>query len=61
MADQVHVSQDVPGPASEPSGGETPHQFGLTAAMACSPLLGIPVYLAQRRHLTPPVPAPAYR
>ncbi len=34
MADQVHVSQDVPGPASEPSGGETPHQFGLTAAMA---------------------------
>jgi len=34
MADQVHVSRDVPGPASEPSGGETPHQFGLTAAMA---------------------------
>jgi APA family basic amino acid/polyamine antiporter len=23
--------------------------------------LGIPVYLAQRRHMTPPPPAPAYR
>jgi basic amino acid/polyamine antiporter, APA family len=23
--------------------------------------LGIPVYLAQRRHLTPPPPTPAYR
>jgi basic amino acid/polyamine antiporter, APA family len=34
MADQVHTSQEVPGPASEPPGGETPHQFGLTAAMA---------------------------
>ena len=33
MADQVHTSQEVPGPASE-AGGETPHQFGLTAAMA---------------------------
>ncbi len=34
MADQVHISRDLPGPASEPSGGETPHQFGLAAAMA---------------------------
>jgi hypothetical protein len=24
-------------------------------------LLGIPVYLAQRRHLTPPTPVPPYR
>ena len=24
-------------------------------------LLGIPVYLAQRKHLTPPPPVPAYR
>jgi APA family basic amino acid/polyamine antiporter len=24
-------------------------------------LLGIPVYLAQRRHMTPPGPVPAYR
>ena len=23
--------------------------------------LGIPVYLAQRRHLTPPAPVPPYR
>src|SRR5579864_4915112 len=34
MADQVHTSQEVPGPASEPADGETPHQFGLIAAMA---------------------------
>jgi len=34
MADQVHISKEVPGPASEPAGGESAHQFGLTAAMA---------------------------
>ena len=34
MADEVHISRGDPGPASEPSGGERPHQFGLTAAMA---------------------------
>jgi len=33
VADKVHISREAPGPASEPS-GETPHQFGLTAAMA---------------------------
>ena len=34
MADKVHTSREVPSPAGAPSGGETPHQFGLTAAMA---------------------------
>ena len=38
-----------------------------TAARAIAPLaagallLGIPVYLAQRRHMTPPEPVPPYR
>jgi len=38
MADQVHASQEAPGPPSERAGGEASgdgaHQFGLTAAMA---------------------------
>ncbi len=34
MADKVHIPQETPGPATEPSGGEGVHQFGLTAAMA---------------------------
>jgi APA family basic amino acid/polyamine antiporter len=34
MADKVHISREVPGPASTPSGEESSHQFGLTAAMA---------------------------
>jgi len=38
MADQVHASQEAPGPPSEHAGGEASgegaHQFGLTAAMA---------------------------
>jgi hypothetical protein len=34
MADQVHIMQEAPGPASEPPSGEGAHQFGLTAAMA---------------------------
>ncbi len=32
MAHKVHISRGDPGPASEPSGGERPQQFGLTAA-----------------------------
>src|ERR1700751_595033 len=34
MAAQVHVPQEAPGPATEPSGGKGAPQFGLTAAMA---------------------------
>ena len=34
MADKVHISREVPGPASAPSSEENSHQFGLTAAMA---------------------------
>lgn len=34
MTHKVHISWGDPGPASEPSGGERPQQFGLTAAMA---------------------------
>ena len=34
MADQVHASQEVPGPASKSASGGGAHQFGLTAAMA---------------------------
>jgi APA family basic amino acid/polyamine antiporter len=34
MAHKVHISRGDPGPASGPSGGERPQQFGLTAAMA---------------------------
>ena len=34
MADKVHIPREVPGPASAPSGEESSHQFGLTAAMA---------------------------
>ena len=34
MADKVHISREVPAPASAPSGGGSSHQFGLTAAMA---------------------------
>jgi len=30
MADKVQIPREAPGPASEPSGGETLHQFGLT-------------------------------
>ena len=74
MAHEVDVGKS-PGPASQPpEQGESP-QFGLTAAMALivgsiigvgifnlpTLLLGIPVYLAQRRHLTPPEPVPPYR
>ena len=34
MADKVHISREVPGSASAPSGEGSSHQFGLTAAMA---------------------------
>jgi len=34
MADKAQISEEVPGPASRPAGGEQAHQFGLTAAMA---------------------------
>jgi hypothetical protein len=34
MADKIHISREVPGPAGETASGESPHQFGLTAAMA---------------------------
>ena len=34
MADQVHIPQEAPRPASEPSGRAGAPQFGLTAAMA---------------------------
>lgn len=34
MADKVHISREVRGPASAPSGEGSSHQFGLTAAMA---------------------------
>ena len=34
MADQVDISGGHPGPASERVEGGSPHQFGLTAAMA---------------------------
>jgi APA family basic amino acid/polyamine antiporter len=34
MADKVDISREVPGPASAPSGEESSHQFGLTAATA---------------------------
>ena len=100
MADKVHISREVPGPASAPSGEGSSHQFGLTAAMALivgsiigvgifnlptslavygpitlvsmalttvgalvlAPLLlGIPVYLGQRRHMSQPAPVPPYR
>jgi hypothetical protein len=88
VADKVHLSREVPGPASAPSGERSSHQFGLTAAMAFSILfiwysrntghsfwvywapfflaggallLGIPVYLGQRRHMSQPAPVPAYR
>jgi hypothetical protein len=33
----------------------------LFAALSRRLLLGIPVYRAQRRHLTPPQPVPPYR
>ena len=34
MADKVHIPQEAPGPAGEPSSGKGAPQFGLTAAMA---------------------------
>ena len=34
MADQLHIPQEAPRPASKPSGGAGAPQFGLTAAMA---------------------------
>src|SRR5580704_16730068 len=34
MADRVHIPQEAPGPASEPTSGGGAPQFGLTAAMA---------------------------
>src|SRR5215467_11562750 len=34
MADQVHIPQEAPRPASKSPSGESAHQFGLTAAMA---------------------------
>jgi len=34
MADKAQIAEEVPGPASQPAGGEQAHQFGLTAAMA---------------------------
>jgi amino acid transporter len=125
MADKVHISREVPGSASAPSGEGSSHQFGLTAAMALivgsiigvgifnlptslavyapitlvsmalttvgalvlallfaalsrrlprfwvywapfflaggALLLGIPVYLGQRRHMSQPAPVPPYR
>jgi len=48
MTGQVDVSGKAPGP---------PGQVGGADAL----LLGIPVYLAQRRRLTEPGPVPAYR
>jgi APA family basic amino acid/polyamine antiporter len=73
VADQVHIPKEAPGPASKPSSAKAEPQFGLTAAMALivgsiigvgvfnlPTSLGIPVYLSQRRHMTPPGPVPAY-
>ena len=46
MADQVHVPQEAPRPASEPSGGAGAPQFGLTAAMALivGSIIGVGVF-----------------
>ena len=46
MADQVHVPQEAPGPATEPSGGKGTPQFGLTAAMALivGSIIGVGVF-----------------
>src|SRR6476659_2786440 len=46
MADQVHVPQEAPGPATEPSGGKGAPQFGLTAAMALivGSIIGVGVF-----------------
>src|SRR6516225_5481569 len=46
MADQVHVPQEAPRPASEPSGRAGAPQFGLTAAMALivGSIIGVGVF-----------------
>src|SRR4029077_3207079 len=46
MADQVHVPQEAPGPAAEPSGGKGAPQFGLNAAMALigGSIIGVGVF-----------------
>jgi basic amino acid/polyamine antiporter, APA family len=46
MADQVHIPQETPRPASKPSSGEGAHQFGLTAAMALivGSIIGVGVF-----------------
>jgi APA family basic amino acid/polyamine antiporter len=46
MADQVHVPQETPGPATESSGGKGAPQFGLTAAMALivGSIIGVGVF-----------------
>src|SRR5690348_5897880 len=46
MADQVHIPQEAPGPASKPPSGESAHQFGLTAAMALivGSIIGVGVF-----------------
>ncbi len=96
MTEKVDTAGEIPGSERPPSEQESPHQFGLTAAMALivssiigvevfnlptslaaygpitlvsmahllaagALLLRIPVYLAQRRHLTPPEPVSPYR
>ena len=61
MADKVHISREVPGPATAPSGEGSPHQLGLTAAMALivGSIIGVSIF--QRRHMSQPAPVPPYR
>jgi APA family basic amino acid/polyamine antiporter len=46
MADKVHISREVPAPASAPSGEGISHQFGLTAAMAliAGSIIGVGIF-----------------
>ena len=46
MADKVHIPQEAPGPASEPTSGGGAPQFGLTAAMALivGSIIGVGVF-----------------
>src|SRR5215467_11443207 len=46
MADQVHIPQEAPRPASKSPSGESAHQFGLTAAMALivGSIIGVGVF-----------------
>jgi hypothetical protein len=64
MADKIQLPFEAPGSASEAAGSELVPMTGITSAIPygfSALALGIPVYLAQRRHLTPPAPVPAYR